>query len=99
MYLLQDTEAWLQYVHADDVAKFLQELNLITEATIEHWFTYHPAKGDQSVRYGEVNAASKDMCRLILRVCPPGDDRDTALRTLRRLRMDINLTIACEDAP
>lgn len=71
----------------------------ITEATIEHWFTYHPAKGDQGVRYGRVNDAAKAFCKLILEVAPEGDDRDMALRTLRRLRMDVNLAIACEDAP
>jgi hypothetical protein len=71
----------------------------ITETTIEHWFTYHPATGDQAERYKQVNESCKEMCRLILRVCPEGGDRDTALRTLRRLRMDINLTIACENAP
>lgn len=71
----------------------------ITEATIEHWFTYHPAKGDQGARYASVNEAAKNFARVILATCPPGDDRDAALRTLRRLRMDANLAIACEDTP
>lgn len=67
--------------------------------TINHWFTYHPPKGDQGDRYASVNEMSKQFARLILDVCPIGDDRDAALRSLRRLRMDVNLAIACEDAP
>ena len=71
----------------------------ITEATINHWFTYHPATGTQAERYKLVNDYSKTFAKLILEVCSPGEDRDAALRGLRRLRMDINLAIACEDAP
>lgn len=69
----------------------------INDATLETWFTYHPPTPDQVPRYARVNAATKALAELILEVCPEAtDDRDAALRTLRRLRMDINLTIACE---
>lgn len=71
----------------------------ITQADIENWFSYHPPVRDQQARYNRVNTAAKDFCRLILEVAPEGDDRDAALRTLRRLRMDVNLAIACEEEP
>jgi hypothetical protein len=69
----------------------------ITDATIANWFTAHPPTPEQVSRYQRVNDSCKALCELILEVCPEAsDDRDSALRTLRRLRMDINLTIACE---
>lgn len=63
---------------------------------IENWFTYHPATPEQAVRYEQVNEMSKQFARLILEVTVPGPDQTAALRALRRLRMDVNLTIACE---
>lgn len=71
----------------------------LTEARIEYWLTYHPATGTQGERYGKVNELSKQFARLILEVAPRGPERDAALHALRRLRMDVNLCIACEDAP
>lgn len=71
----------------------------ITQDTVDNWFTYHAPVRDQAARYSAVNKASKDFCQLILDSVQPGDDRDAALRTLRRLRMDVNLAIACEEAP
>lgn len=71
-------------------------MSAITGETIKKWFTYHPPTGTQQQRYSEVNAMCEDFAELILNVCEEGDDRDAALRALRRLRMDVNLTIACE---
>lgn len=71
----------------------------ITEETIDHWFTYHTPTGDQGARYGRVNNACKEFAMMILEVTKSGEDRDAALRSLRRLRMDVNLAIACEDTP
>jgi hypothetical protein len=72
---------------------------MIDEATLDKWFSYHPPVRDQAYRYKQVNDASKMFARVIFNMCPPGEDRDVALRTLRRLRMDANLAIACEDDP
>lgn len=71
----------------------------INETTLTHWFTYHPATGDQLQRYSRVNAMCMDFGKLILEVCPDNADRAAALRELRRLRMDVNLAIACEEPP
>lgn len=72
---------------------------MTTEQDIENWFTYHPARPDQTVRYSQVNEMSKQFARLILEVTIPNADQTAALRTLRRLRMDVNLAIACESSP
>lgn len=67
----------------------------ITEEQISNWFTYHKGTPEKQASYDAVNESSKALCRLILERVPDCDDRDEALRTLRRLRMDINLAIAC----
>lgn len=70
---------------------------MINDATIASWFSYHRPTPEQQAKYERVNASCKALCELILEVCPEAnDDRDAAIRALRRLRMDINLTIACE---
>lgn len=72
---------------------------MITEHEIENWFTYHPPSTSQAVRYSQVNDMCKQFARLVLEVTQPSADQTAALRTLRRLRMDVNLTIACESEP
>lgn len=69
----------------------------INEATIENWFTSRAPNPEQVVKYARVNASCEALCRLILDVCPEDSaDRTAALRQLRRLRNDINMTIAYE---
>jgi hypothetical protein len=72
---------------------------MITKQDVDNWFTYHAPVRDQQSRYSRVNTAAKDFCNLILEIVQEGDDRDAALRSLRRLRMDVNLAIACEKEP
>lgn len=71
----------------------------LSDADIEHIFTYHTPRPDQTPRFENLNAATKDFARAIRDNVRAGPDRTIAIRSLQRLRMDCNLAIALEPAP
>lgn len=68
----------------------------LSDDDIEHLFTYHTPRPDQTPRFERLNLATKDYARAIRNNVRPGPDRTVAIRSLQRLRMDCNLAIALE---
>lgn len=63
-------------------------------ATIEQRFTYHPPKGDQPERYGQVRAAALEFANLLVKLCPQSRELDNALDGLDVVVMQANAAIA-----
>jgi hypothetical protein len=63
---------------------------------LDHWFEYHPPKGDQAERYTRLRAGAKQFAELIVELCPASADRTAALRKLREVVFTSNASIACE---
>lgn len=60
-------------------------------------FTYHPPKGDQVARYGEIRDAAFDFASIILTLTPKCEDQDAAIRKIREAVMTANAAIAINE--
>lgn len=69
--------------------------HVLAEQQLEHWFTYHPAIGDQPKRYALLRAAGRRLALEIIALCPAGADRDAAIRHVRDAVHSANASIAC----
>lgn len=67
-----------------------------TEADIDYMFTYHAGDESQLRRYGEMNEMAKQLGKWMIANTEAGENQQAAMRSLQRLRMDVNLTIALE---
>lgn len=70
--------------------------NAITEADLEHWFTYHPPREGQSTRYELLRSQGLTLARMIFELTPPGPDQAVAIRKVREAIATANAAIACE---
>lgn len=66
----------------------------VTLENLDWVFTYHAPTEDQRERYGLIAAASKNLARVILEVCPQCADRTAAIRKVREAKMTANAAIA-----
>lgn len=73
------------------------DLNIVTEADLEHWFTYHPPREGQAGRYEALRSQGLVLARLIFELTPPGPDQAAAIRKVREAVMTANVAIACEN--
>jgi len=70
----------------------------VTQAKIEHWFTYHPPKGTQVDDYGEIRKAGKEFARLIVATLPSeSPEVHVAVEKIRESVMWANAGIACDE--
>jgi hypothetical protein len=63
-------------------------------AQIERAFTYHPPKGDQPARYGELRDLAKNLAARIAQNCPHSRERALAITHLEQSVMWANAAIA-----
>jgi hypothetical protein len=68
-----------------------------TDADVDHMFTYHAGNESQLRRYGEMNAQAKLLGKWLIANTEAGENQAAAMRSLQRLRMDVNLCIALEE--
>lgn len=61
---------------------------------LEDQFSYHPPKDDQLPRYSALRIHGHALAVAILNHCPPGADRDEAIRLVRNAVMTANAAIA-----
>lgn len=73
-----------------------QDLSPEDRAELERCFGYHPPSADSKPRFEKLGVVFRAVAGVILRVCPPGADRDAALLALRSARMWANASIACD---
>jgi hypothetical protein len=69
----------------------------INDETLNHVFSYHQPKGDQTTRYFEVRNAARAFAAEILRRCPESPERTLALRDVQRAVMMANAAIALNE--
>lgn len=69
---------------------------IVSEAELNHWFTYHPPREGQRERYELLREQGKQLARLICESTPPGHDQLAAIRKVREAIMTANAAIACE---
>ena len=61
---------------------------------IENTFTYHPPKGDQQDRYGEIRGKAKELAYEIAMSCPESREKSLAMTNLEQSVMWANAAIA-----
>ena len=64
----------------------------------EMFFTYHPVKKDQMLRFQTIKDSAADFAEVIMRGCPPSKDRNLALEKVREAMMWANASISCYEA-
>ena len=67
----------------------------LAEQQLEHWFTHHPAVGDQPKRYDLLRAAGRRFALEIIALCPECADRQAAIRHVRDAVYASSASIAC----
>lgn len=70
----------------------------MTQQELENYFSYHPPKGDQVERYGNIREAGLLMAQVVIDNTPPGPDQSVAIRKIREGVMMANAAIACGEA-
>lgn len=68
---------------------------MLTKQKIDLLFAHHPPKDDQLSRYERVRNEARSLAHTILETAPPGEDRQAAIRALRKAVMFTNAAIAC----
>ncbi len=68
---------------------------MFTNDDLNNFFTYHPPRGDQVQRYGELRNAARTFAEVIIRCVPEGADQSAAIRKVREAVMTSNAGIAC----
>ena len=68
---------------------------MITSVEINNWFTYHPPKADQPVRYELIREKAKELATVIIENTPPSADQTASIRLLRECVFTANAAIAC----
>lgn len=68
-------------------------MSLNYEEVRRRW-SYHPPKGDQTVRYERLRTLAADLGAEILNSCPESRERDVALDNLDAVVMFANAAIA-----
>ncbi len=68
----------------DDLSAFCQQ-----------FFTYHPPREGQSVRYDKIRKSAAEMAKIILENTPECPDQEEAITRLREAVMFANAAIAC----
>ena len=63
--------------------------------TLDNLFSYHPPKGDQVERYGDIREAGRLFAQVVIDSTPVGPDQSTAIRKIREAVMTANAAIAC----
>jgi hypothetical protein len=66
------------------------------KAELNRWFEYSPPKGDQAERYTQLRMAGKTFAHVVLDACPPGTDREVALRKIREAVFAAKASIECD---
>ncbi len=61
---------------------------------LENDFTYHPPKGTQADRYGEIRTKAKEFAELIFNHCPDSRERSAALTKIDEAVFFSNASIA-----
>jgi len=61
---------------------------------LENRFSYHPPKGDQAVRYGELRAKAKELAIVINELSPDSREKSLAITHLEDAVMWANASIA-----
>lgn len=68
-----------------------------TAYDIDNWFTYHPPKPDQVLRYETLREGGRRLAVLIDARCPDSRERDNAFSCLREAIMWANASVACNE--
>lgn len=61
---------------------------------LEKRFTYHPPKGDQPQKYGEIRAAARELAEALNALCPESREKSLAFTSLEEAVMWANAAIA-----
>ncbi len=61
---------------------------------LDRLFMYHAPTPDQLPKYEDIRARGRELARVILELCPPGEDREVALRKVREAVMTANASVA-----
>ena len=69
---------------------------MITEAMIDHWFTYHTPSDDMQPRFLAVRSAARILAIEIVRNTPESADQEAAIRKVREAVATANAAIACK---
>ena len=69
-----------------------------TQKQIEHTFTYHPPKGDQAERYGQIREQGKAFALFLCSVTPESREQSLALTYLQQVVMMANCSIAIHES-
>ena len=62
---------------------------------LDVWFTYHPPKPEDLVKYTNVRDAAKTFAECLVHYCPDSADLSAAIRKSREAVMTANAAIAC----
>ena len=73
------------------------EPKMLTQEELESIFTYHPPKGDQTLRYQDIRAKAYQLAAIINDSCPPSPQGRQALLLLQQSVMMANASIACNE--
>lgn len=71
------------------------EMDAITDAQLENWFTYHAPDAKQQLDYVTLREAAKVFAKTIVTLAPPCADTTAAIRKVREALMSANAAIAC----
>jgi hypothetical protein len=76
------------------INSLLQSPRLSPADDLGNRFTYHPPKGDQTDRYGDIRKAACDYALLLSTLCPQSRELSTALTKLDEVVFFSNAAIA-----
>ena len=68
----------------------------MTDADIDHMFTYHAPTDEQKVKYEAINSVFRAAAKIVLSQCPGCAEQTIAIRKLQEGRMMANAAIALE---
>jgi hypothetical protein len=69
---------------------------MITEAMVDHWFTYHTPSDDMQPRFMAIRTAARVLALEIVKNTPESADQAAAIRKVREAVMTANAAIACK---
>lgn len=69
-------------------------LNSDLSAKLENQFMYHIAEGTQPLQFATIRGECLELARMIVVICPDGEEREQAIRRLNEVMFWANAAIA-----
>lgn len=68
---------------------------MVTQESLDNWFTYHPPEAGEPEKYEKIRQAAKAFAEVVLELTPPSADQTAAIRKIREAVFTANAAIAC----